>query len=82
MLFEKVRAPDARFQVMMTGLYTDFKLDNGYTSEQIVAKTRSLKGVLEPFSTQGNMDLMKRAGFEDITSVMKYVCFEGTLAIK
>jgi tRNA (cmo5U34)-methyltransferase len=82
LLFEKVRGPDARFQDMMTTIYTDFKLDQGYTSEEIVSKTRSLKGVLEPFSTAGNIDLLKRAGFQDIMSIMKYVCFEGFLAIK
>jgi len=81
-LFEKVRAPDARFQDLATGLYTDFKLDMGYTPDEIIAKSRSLKGVLEPFSTQGNLDLMARSGFKDIMSVMKFVCFEGFLAIK
>ncbi len=82
LLFEKVRGPDARFQDMMTTIYTDFKVDQGYSSEEIVGKTRSLKGVLEPFSTQGNLDLLKRAGFVDIMTVMKYVCFEGFLSIK
>ena len=82
LLFEKVRGPDARFQDMMTTIYTDYKLDQGYSSEEIVGKTRSLKGVLEPFSTQGNRDLMTRAGFVDIMTVMKYVSFEGFLAIK
>ena len=82
LLFEKVRGPDARFQDMMTTIYTDYKIDQGYSSDEIVGKTRSLKGVLEPFSTQGNIDLMKRAGFEDIMTVMKYVSFEGFLAIK
>ena len=53
--FEKVRAPDARFQDMMTALYTDYKIDQGYNAEEIVSKTRSLKGVLEPFSTAGNL---------------------------
>jgi tRNA (cmo5U34)-methyltransferase len=38
--------------------------------------------VLEPCSTQGNLDLMKRAGFVDVMSVMKWACFEGFLAIK
>jgi len=80
--FEKVRAPDARFQDMMTTLYNDYKLDQNYNPAEIIAKTRSLKGVLEPFSTQGNIDLLKRAEFKDIMSVMKYVCFEGFLAIK
>ncbi|WP_027393253.1 methyltransferase domain-containing protein [Aquimarina latercula] len=81
-LFEKVRACDARFQDIMTALYTDYKLEQGYTEEEIVSKTRSLKGVLEPFSTNGNLDLLKRAGFVDVTSIMKYVSFEGFLAIK
>ncbi|MCR4337228.1 MAG: methyltransferase domain-containing protein, partial [Candidatus Omnitrophica bacterium] len=82
LLFEKVRACDARFQDMMQTLYVDFKLDQGYSSDEIVSKTKSLKGVLEPFSTQGNMDLLKRAGFVDIMTVFKYICFEGFLAIK
>jgi tRNA (cmo5U34)-methyltransferase len=82
LMFEKVRAADARFQDIATALYTDYKIDQGYNSEEILSKTRSLKGVLEPFSTQGNLDLLKRAGFVDIMSVMKYVCFEGFLAIK
>jgi len=82
LLFEKVRACDARFQDMMTGLYTDYKLDQEYSPDEIVGKSRSLKGVMEPFSTQGNLDLLRRAGFVDIMTVFKYVCFEGFLAIK
>ncbi len=81
-MFEKVRGPDARFQDIMTQLYNDFKLRNGFSGEEIVEKTRSLKGVLEPFSTQGNLDLLARAGFKDVTTIQKYLCFEGFLAIK
>ncbi|MEQ8232914.1 MAG: methyltransferase domain-containing protein [Gammaproteobacteria bacterium] len=81
-LFEKVRAPDARFQDMMSSLYADYKLEQGYSGDEIVAKARSLKGVLEPFSTAGNLGLLERAGFVDVMSVFKYVCFEGFLAIK
>jgi len=81
-IFEKVRGPDARFQDIATAIYTDFKLDRGYTGNEIIAKSRSLKGVLEPFSTAGNLGLLQRAGFVDIMTVMKYVCFEGFLAIK
>ncbi len=82
LLFEKVRGADARFQDIITALYTDYKVRVGYSSEDIVAKSRSLKGVLEPFSTQGNIDLLNRAGFEDINTIQKYLCFEGFLAIK
>ncbi len=81
-LFEKVRGSDARFQDILTGLYNDFKLRQGFSAEEIINKSKSLKGVLEPFSTQGNFDLLKRSGFVDIMSVMKYLCFEGIIAIK
>lgn len=81
-LFEKVRGPDARFQDILSTLYTDFKCKNGFSADEIIGKTQSLKGVLEPFSTQGNLDLLRRAGFQDITTVMKHLCFEGFLAIK
>lgn len=81
-IFEKVRAPDARFQDILTGLYTDFKLEQDYTPEEIIAKSRSLKGVLEPFSYLGNVDMFKRSGFVDIMPVFKYLCFEGFLCIK
>ena len=80
--FEKVRSPDARFQDITTQLYNEFKIMNGYSKDEILSKTLSLKGVMEPFSTQGNIDLLKRAGFVDITTISKYICFEGFLAIK
>ncbi len=81
-MFEKVRANDARFQDIMTALYTDYKLERGYSPDEIVAKSRSLKGVLEPFSTEGNLDMLRRAGFADIITIQKYINFEGFLAIK
>lgn len=81
-MFEKVRGPDARFQDILTGLYNDYKSEQGYNAEEILGKSRSLKGVLEPFSTLGNRDLLERAGFKDCMSVMRYLSFEGTIAIK
>lgn len=82
LLFEKVRAPDARFQDICSGIHTDFKLENGFGAEEILNKARSLKGVLEPFSTQGNLDLLARAGFVDVMTVMKHIPVEGFLAVK
>lgn len=81
-LFEKVRFSDARFQDINTTLYNDYKLSRGYSAEDIVNKTRSLKGVLEPFSSNANVDMLKRAGFLDVCTIQKYLCFEGFLAIK
>ncbi len=81
-LFEKVRANDARFQDITSTLYMEYKLKNGYSADEIVSKQRSLKGVLEPFSSEANKDMLKRAGFVDILTVFKYLNFEGILAIK
>ena len=80
--FEKVRAPDARFQDINTALYTEFKVKNNFSPEEIFSKTRSLKGVLEPFSTRGNLQMLERSGFKDICSILKFGPFEGLLAIK
>tara|TARA_B100000787_G_C16196301_1_gene301119 strand:- start:3389 stop:4126 length:738 start_codon:yes stop_codon:yes gene_type:complete len=79
---EKIRGNDARFQDILSQIYLEYKLSQGYTPSEVINKSKSLKGVLEPFSTKGNVDLLKRAGFKDIISVMKYGCFEGFLAIK
>lgn len=81
-MFEKVRAPDGRFQDYANQVYVEFKLDNGFSEAEIINKARSIKGVMEPFSSQGDVDMLKRAGFVDIVTVQKYVCFEGFLAIK
>jgi tRNA (cmo5U34)-methyltransferase len=81
-IFEKVRAPDARFQDICTALYQDFKLKNDFSPAEIMAKASSLRGVLEPFSTKANVELLERAGFSDIMTIHKHICFEGFLAIK
>ncbi len=82
LLFEKVRAPDARFQDIFAQIYFDIKKDAGYSDDEVLAKSRSLKGVLEPYSTKANTKFMQRAGFKDIVSIVKYISFEGFLAIK
>ena len=81
-MFEKVRGADARFQDILTTLYNEYKINQGYSPSDILTKSLSLKGVLEPFSSQANVDMLKRAGFQDINTVQKYLSFEGFLAIK
>ena len=66
----------------MTQIYNEYKLEVGYSEENIIAKSKSLKRVLEPYSTQANYDMMHRAGFKDIMTIQKYVSFEGFLVIK
>ncbi len=80
--FEKVRGPDARFQDMLNNLYNNFKLSQGFSAEEVLAKADSLKAVMEPFSSQGNLDLLRRAGFVDIMPIYRNICFEGLVCIK
>lgn len=82
LFFEKVRGPDARFQDIMQTLYTEYKISEGYNEKEIIGKTLSLKGILEPFSSNANIEMLKRAGFKDINLIFKRLSFEGYLAIK
>tara|TARA_Y100000816_G_C26062398_1_gene558000 strand:- start:625 stop:1344 length:720 start_codon:yes stop_codon:yes gene_type:complete len=80
--FEKVRAPDARFQDLSVQIYNNFKIDQNFSAQEIIQKSLSLQGILEPYSTNENFRMLKRAKFKDYMSIMKYICFEGFLAIK
>ena len=68
-LVEKVRSYDARTQDQMTTIYEEFKLFNGFSEAEITSKKKSLKGVLEPFSSKANVQMLKRAGFKDISTL-------------
>lgn len=81
-IFEKIRGADARFQEMLTFLYYDFKSDNGFNSNEILSKERSLRGNLDPYTYSENIRFLKRAGFKDIMPISQYLCFAGFLAIK
>ena len=81
-MFEKIRAPDARFQDIYSIIYNDYKLENNFSPSEIIFKTKSLKGIMEPFSDFGNLSLIKRAGFKDVTPIFQWMCFKGYLCIK
>ena len=80
--FEKVRGSDARFQDIMTSLYNDFKEDQNLSSEHIVQKSKSIRGVLDPYTEDANEKYLKRAGFADIQCLLHFICFKGYLCIK
>jgi len=79
---EKVRSYDARTQDMSNEIYIEWKKKQGFSDIEINNKSKSLKGVLDPFSSKANKDLLKRAGFKDFTTIAKFVNFEMYLAIK
>ena len=81
-VFEKTRGPDGRFQDMNTHVYNDYKINKGYSPTEIFSKSRSLAGVLEPFSDIGNIEMFERAGFKDIEYIFTNICFKGWICIK
>tara|TARA_A100001011_G_scaffold177351_1_gene186028 strand:- start:4 stop:717 length:714 start_codon:yes stop_codon:yes gene_type:complete len=81
-VFEKTRGFDARFQDINTHVYNEFKIKQGFKPEEIFTKSRSLAGVLEPFSDRGNKEMFERAGFKDIEYIFTNMCFKGWICIK
>tara|TARA_B100001057_G_scaffold462665_1_gene515856 strand:+ start:20 stop:733 length:714 start_codon:yes stop_codon:yes gene_type:complete len=79
---EKVRSFDARTQDMSNQIYQEWKKKKGFSINEIYHKSKSLKGILDPFSSKGNYDLLKRSGFKDYVTLVKYINFELILAIK
>jgi tRNA (cmo5U34)-methyltransferase len=80
--FEKILAKNAQLENIAQAVYTDYKLDEGYSASDVLNKSRSLKGVLEPLESSANIDMVKKAGFKTISPIFKWVNFEGFLAIK
>jgi tRNA (cmo5U34)-methyltransferase len=81
-LFEKTRASDARYQDLITTSYFEYKQNNGFQNEEIFNKYMSLSGVLEPFSDNGNLEILQAGGFNDMEIIFKYAPFTGYLAVK
>lgn len=81
-MFEKIRGNDARFENILNSLYLEFKEVNKFSKAHIYDKAKSLRGVMGPFSDEGNLGLLKRAGFKDIQTIQQHLCFKGYLCIK
>lgn len=81
-MFEKVLAPGAGLEDLITTLHYRFKRDAGLSPEEILNKKESLLGVLQPVSTADNLALMREAGFTNCGTILKYLAFEGFIAVK
>ena len=81
-LFEKILAPDAQTQEILSGLYHEHKLKQGFSGEEIINKSRSLKGILVSQESKENLRQLENAGFTKISPIFRHLCFEGLLAIR
>ncbi|MFA5880546.1 MAG: methyltransferase domain-containing protein [Candidatus Margulisiibacteriota bacterium] len=80
--FEKTMFNNAIVQKINYDLLTDFKLNKGFTPEEITAKNKSLQGILQPFSTKENFKLLHASGFKVTDTIFKSNFFEGYLVVK
>lgn len=79
---EKVLGETAEIDNTFVELYYDLKGENGYTQEKIQKKRKSLEGVLVPVTSSWNIELLKKAGFEDIDCFWRDLNFAGYIAVK
>ena len=79
-LFEKILASTANAQDVSVGVYSDFKRRHGFTDDEIAAKARSLRGVLQPLPAEQNYAMLGRAGFTELIQVFRWMIFDGVIA--
>lgn len=82
LLAEKTRAENSLFEDIWLELHWDFKRRQGLTPEQILEKANSLRGVLNPLTTEENIDLLFQTGFSRIEVFLKWYNWTGFLAVK
>lgn len=79
---EKVISENSTLNDVCNGLYSDLKLTNGVSKEDIYDKTYSIRGVLKPNTLQANLDILESAGFGSSDVFFKWGNFVGIIAIK
>lgn len=79
---EKTKEVNSTFDRMFIDYYHKFKGEMGYSALEISAKREALENVLIPLSRDENLDLLKRAGFQDIGTFFQWFNFCGFLGIK
>lgn len=79
---EKVVGNNADFDRMFMDLYHDFKINNGLDEKQVFEKAKSIRGVLRPKTLLENLDMIKKAGFENVDVFFKWNNFAGIIAVK
>jgi tRNA (cmo5U34)-methyltransferase len=81
-LIEKVHADSAQTESMWNELHWDYKSRSGLSDEMILAKARSLRGVLMPMTTERNIRMLEWAGFQRIDIFFKWLNWIGIIAVK
>lgn len=70
------------FEQLFTNRYIQFRLDNGYTLEEVCAKTAALKNSMWPMSVPEMENLCYDAGFVDYVETTRWLQFSTSIAFK
>ena len=81
-LVEKILVNNSQLNDIFVGCYYDFKKDNGFSEEEILNKSKSLRSVMQPLEEKENTDMLEMVGFKNIEVFFKWFNFIGIIAIK
>lgn len=77
---EKTVAESAHNERVFVETYHAFKRAAGYTEAEVIAKAKSLDGVLRPWTVAQTADVLREAGFRDVEPFAKWGPFAGLVA--
>lgn len=81
-LSEKVLSDSNELNPLLINCYHDYKKSQGYTELEINQKAEALKGVLEPYTIEENLNLLRAAGFNRVDVILKWYNFATMIAFK
>ena len=81
-LVEKIIGNNARFNEMWTELYHELKVKNGLTEKHVLDKARAIRGVLQPYTLEENLEALNKVGFKDVDVFFKWSNFVGIVTVK
>lgn len=79
---EKVLAGTGRLQEALTFPYYDFKQQNGFTSDETLAKEKQLRGQMVPWTQVELLEALSEAGFSEHQIIWCSFPFVAVLALK
>jgi Methylase involved in ubiquinone/menaquinone biosynthesis len=82
LFFEKIKSEQKDIEQINQKIITKFKIEQGFSFEEIQNKEKSLKGILIPLTIKDNFRLLDNAGFKNYETILQYSLFLGMIAIK
>lgn len=79
---EKILSKYSKNQSMNNDIYSTWKVSQGFSNTQVINKTKSLRGVLDPNTSDINIKILQKVGFKKIEIIAQYLNFQTILAIK